>query len=446
MRLVYAEGCFLEVQFRDGKQSRPITNTFTEGNMADPVIRHRVLNAQELLMVKDDPNRWLVSNMIPKQGITLLFGQEGHYKSTLIFDLCIAMCSGGNLLGHYPVALPGPVLLNSTEGSTYDNKERLLLHARAHNVNFAELPLHFCQQPFCMDDQLDVDELEYHLKEIKPIMVVMDPLDSFFMGDENSAKDTKLVRRAIDRLKEQYSCAFVILHHMAKDKKAGATTRGSSAWPGWADAVIHVNMERLRIGLPDPVDTVKVESKKQRNGKAGHLFSFVPHIDTVRRLTTFSLYDGKDFTNITLEHYKQKAYEALKASKDCKTASMLAEQLNLRPEKVSEALSLLEKQGLAARDGTVVRPYGTQGKTRRIAAWRPLGHYTVADLAEIMIKEQVRSAENKLSGYDTLRESPDEERFDIAFKTGTLHAYPQNSGRIRAPGNGQGSELQSFCN
>lgn len=415
--------------------------------MQGPVKRHRVLNAKELLMVRDDPNRWLVTNMVPRQGVTLLFGQEGSYKSTIIFDLCIALGYGGKLLGHYPVALQGPVLLNSTEGSTFDNKERLLLHARAHNVNFAELPLHFCQQPFCMDDQLDVEELEYHLKEIRPRMVVLDPLDSFFLGDENSAKETKLVRRNIDRLKETYNCAFVILHHMSKDKKAGATSRGSSAWPGWADSVIHIEMKRLRLsGITDAVDTVRVEAKKQRNGKAGHLFSIAPHIDTIRRLTTFSLYDGKDFTTITLEHYKQRVYEALKASVYCLTGSMLAERLSLRPEKVAEALNLLESQGLAAKDGSVVRPYGTQGKTRRVAAWRALGQYTVADLAEIMLKEHRKVTETKLPGYDTLRESPDDERFDIAFRTGTLYADEQKSSGLRAPGNGAGSVVPGVYN
>ena len=415
--------------------------------MADPVLRHRVLNTKELLMVKADPNRWLVPNMIPRCGITLLFGQEGSYKSTIIFDLCIAAGYGGKLLGLYQTAMKGPVLLNSTEGSTFDNKDRLLSHARAHNVNFAELPLHFCQRPFCMDDQLDVDELEYWLKKLQPIMVVLDPLDSFFIGDENSAKETKIVRRNVNSLIEKYNTAFVILHHAAKDKKNGMTTRGSTAWPGWADAVIATKLTRARLpGIEYPVDVVKVESKKQRNGKAGHLFSITPHIDETLKTARFTIYDGKNFAGIAMEHYKSEVYKLMRSTPEFMTAAMMCERLELRPEKVSEALTRLEQQGLAIRDRTVSRPYGTQGKMRSVPAWRPLVPQTLADLSERMVKEEQLVAETRLPGYDTLRESPDEERYTIAFERGALYAYGQNSGGLSAPGNEPGPSVQSVFN
>jgi hypothetical protein len=135
---------------------------------------HQVYSVKDLLALKDDPNRWIVENMIPRAGRTLVFGQGGTYKSTLIFDLCVALSAEKMLLRQFTVNGSGPVLLNSTEGSIYENKSRLLAHARAHAVNPAELPLYFCQQPYCLDDAVDVEELEMVIKIIKPVLIVLD--------------------------------------------------------------------------------------------------------------------------------------------------------------------------------------------------------------------------------------------------------------------------------
>jgi RecA-family ATPase len=214
---------------------------------------HQIYTVTDLLALQDDPDRWIVPQMIPKAGRSLVYGEGGHFKSSIVFDLCVAVASQGLLFNQLPVQLHGPVLLNTTEGSILDNKARILAHVRAHDLNPADMKLHICQQPFVLDDVLDVHELEYWLKEIKPVLTVLDPLDSFFAGDENSAKETKALRRVLDRLIDQHQTSMIVIHHKGK---ADNGPRGSTAWTAWADSVLFVR--RADKAIPGLKETMPI--------------------------------------------------------------------------------------------------------------------------------------------------------------------------------------------
>jgi len=358
--------------------------------------RHQIYSVRDLLALKDDPDRWIVENMIPTSGRTLVFGQGGTFKSTIIFDLCVAIASEGLLLRQFSVNKYGPVLLNSTEGSIFDNRDRILTHARAHGINPADMPLYFCQQPFCLDDAVDIELLEGYIKQLKPIMVVLDPLDSFFSGDENSSKETKLLRRAIDMLIDKYRVSFILIHHESKNTKGGSTPRGSTAWYGWADAVLHVKVEHKKVGLPEKMKVVSVESQKQRNGKSGHIFSGVPFIDEQLKQMTFNFYDGTDASGIALTYWKQQCYKVLCGSLVPMTNTMIAEQLSIKAEKISGALSALQADGIATKDAFVNRATNADGtRSRAVAAWRPLKKVSLVDLAEFMVKTEATMEEEQ---------------------------------------------------
>lgn len=375
---------------------------------------HRVFPVKDLLELEEDPRRWIVPNMVPRAQTTLVYGHGGSYKSTIVFDLCVAVASESNklfqqlaysetgqrLVVGFDVLLHGPVLLVSTEGNIYESKRRILAHARAHDVNPADLQLNFCQDPFLLDDQLDVLELEAWIGDLKPVLVVLDPLDSFFSGEENSAKDTKPVRRAITRLIQQYETAFIIIHHAAKDQNR-STPRGSSAWFGWADAVLEVKKKSKKLpGMQERADIFTVDAKKQRNGKAGQVFSCVPSFDEVLDTVTCSFYDGKDLSGVVRTFIKKSVYSYLRDCPEGQTNQMVAERLGLRAEQAGEALASLEVDGLVARDAFIERPFGPGAtRTRRISAWRAVVKKSVVDLAITMVKTMRKAEEEFLKSY-----------------------------------------------
>ena len=371
--------------------------------------RHQIYSVTDLLALEDDPNRWIVPSVLQKANRILVFGEGGHYKSTIVFDLCVAVASKGSLLRQFDVLHHGPVLLNSTEGSIFDNKNRLLSHMRAHGLSPSDVRLFFCQQPFCLDDVSDIEELEKEIKRINPLLVVLDPLDSFFSGDENSSKETKIFRRTVDRLIDEHKCSFLVIHHQTKSQPgtgsapSNPSPRGSSAWYGWADAVLHVKCVNKKLGLPEKTEVVTVESLKQRNGEKGHLFSAVPMIDKVLKQTTFVYYDGKDAAGIALEYYKHKIYKALRNAPTPMTNLMIAEAIGVQQTKIVGALAELEQAGLIAKDGKLERAFGVGGsRTRTVDAWRALVPLSLVDAAAIMVKDD----ESELRQYEVLEPQP----------------------------------------
>jgi hypothetical protein len=381
---------------------------------------HQFFSAADLLTLKDDPERWIVPFMIPKANKTIVFGEGGAYKSTIIFDLCVAIASGGQLLRQFPVKHHGTVLLISTEGSIYDNRDRILAHCRAHNVNPAEINLHFCQEPFLLDDPSDVAELSQTIAHFKPLLVVLDPLDSFFAGDENSAKETKALRRAIDQLQREHECAFIIIHHQTKAKES---VRGSSAWFGWADSVLHVKKEVVRLQGPtsEPRDMVSVNSQKLRNGKSGHVFSVVPQKDDVFGMITFALYDGRAPAAVADDFFLHQVYRAIRLSPAPLTNAMIAEQLSARLDRLPRFLTQLEVDGFIAKDAVVERATG-EG-TRRVAAWRVLPRLSLVDAALSLVKARELEIEQDLSTYSV---SPQ--------PVGSAVVEPRDDAGVRAQG------------
>lgn len=323
------------------------------------------------------------------------------HNSCLAFDLCVAIASGGLLIKQLPIRQHGPVIINSTESSIYDNKNRLLSHMRAHAVNPADVRLHYCQQPFCLDDAQDITELEQCIQHIQPVVVVLDPLDSFFSGDENSAKETKALRRTVDRLIDEYKCTFLIIHHQTNIQQQGgggkgkeqpepkAKPRGSSAWAGWADAILHVKCKKQKLGLPTEIEVVTVEAMKQRNGPKGHMFSAVPFIDRQRAQTDFAYYNGVDAAGVARAYYRHHIYRVLTSTTEPMTNGMIGDAIGVRPEKLTEVFEELERDGLIAKDAEVTRAFGPEGsRVRTVSAWRSRAPMNVVDLAAIMVKDE----------------------------------------------------------
>jgi len=386
-----------------------------QGQLVPPPVarRHRVLTASQLARLKEDPDRWVVPQMIPKGGRVLLYGVGSSYKTSLALDLFIAVASGGNMLRQFPVKAHGPVLICSAESNIHENSRRLKQHCRAHGIDLSTLPLHYCQEPFYLDQPADASELASWIEEIRPIIVMIDPLDSFFMGDENSAKETKPVRRTIDALIETYNCTFVILHHTTKGK-SDKLPRGSSAWFDWADAALFMEKKMVKLGLPERQVFLEMTAKKQRNGQVGRVLSGIPVHDPILDIFTFDIYDGKNKEQAVKAYWSRKAYTVLMAAPTPMTASMLADVLQVRPDALKEPMELLQSEKLAVKDCFVERPWGPGGsRVRKVPAWRAMRRYSQADLRDILLRAEQNDLEQSEQGWDLCPLLPDDEASNV---------------------------------
>jgi hypothetical protein len=275
---------------------------------------YRLYSVEDLVELKDDPSKWIVPNMIPRVGRVIVYGVGSAYKSSVMFDTSIAVASGGALLERMPVVRSfGPVILLSCEGSIYTNRDRLMAFMRSRNVLPSSVRLFYGQQPLELRRDEGANALTRMVELIRPAMVVIDPLVSFFGGNENDTEQVTAFTRRLDKLIQQYEFALVIIHHANK----ASEIRGSSALQAWTDGLIKLELTRNAEipSFPEKKDLITVRAEKQRDGEVGCLFSAVPFFDKELRMTTFGVFDTMDAQGVILAHLRNEILKLLRQNR-----------------------------------------------------------------------------------------------------------------------------------
>lgn len=348
----------------------------------DSVIPYKLYRTIDLLALEDSPNAWIVRGMIPSNGRTLVHGKGGDYKSTVMFDLGIAVASHGELMQQFPVMQTGPVILISTEGSIFKNRDRILSHIRPRNVHPAKVDLHYGKRGLPLDTEIGIRTLEKMVDELKPVLVIIDPLVSFFRGDENSAKDVGRFTQPLDELIDHYKFSLLAIHHSNKNKDI----RGSSAFQAWFDSVLEFDVTRdvSLPGIPKPVHVLKAECKKMRDGETGRLFTVVPMIDTQIKQTVFGIYDGIEAENVGRVYLRQEVYKKL-IELGPLTKNQLRGLFGVGLKKIDEAIQTLELTN-AVEATEVMRPTNAAGtRVRSAEGWKIKAINNVVDNAHAII-------------------------------------------------------------
>jgi DNA-binding transcriptional ArsR family regulator len=343
---------------------------------------HRVYSVPELLKLEDDPNRWIIPGVVPVVGRTIVYGDGGTGKTTIIMDLAIAVASDRRLLKQFPINKTGPVLFISTEGSILDNRDRVMVRLRSHSLDPSTVQFYFCQDSFDMDNDNDVAELTAYIEELKPLIVVCDPLDSFIRGDENSAKETKALRRKFDKLINAYSFSLIVIHH---ENKAGGI-RGSTAWRDWTDTELHITSVEQALSGIGQVKVITLTAEKVRNGRDGKVLSLVALPASTTGGLEYEFYDGQNAENVVAAWLKQRVYKQL-LDDGALLLKDLAEKLNVAQAKVSSTLSQLEQAKLVDQQGSVLKG------SRNLSAWRVTQRMSLVDAAAAILQYQKQRAE-----------------------------------------------------
>lgn len=200
---------------------------------------------------------WLVKGFWGRRSHGIVAGMPKCFKSTLVHDLIISVASGKKFLGQYEVLDPGPVLVVQNENADYimkDRTEKIILDRElvGHiyrkgrsklEIEFPpELPIHFInQQGFTLNNEDHRRQIELLIQEIKPVLVVFDPLYLMFEGDLNSSKDLNPILNWLLSLKTEYKTSVLVIHHYNKGNnqqplRGGARMAGSVMLYGWVES------------------------------------------------------------------------------------------------------------------------------------------------------------------------------------------------------------------
>jgi hypothetical protein len=205
---------------------------------------------------------WTVEGIWSYDAHGLIAGEPKTFKSFVATDLAVSVASGTKFLGHFEVPEVGPVILIQEENTVAMMKDRLEkisaargLFGRA-NLNGSELELEAAQelpiylmnnQRFNLTEEDHLVLLENWIKEIKPRLIVLDPIYLMVPGvDENSAVAMTPVLRDLLTLKQKYDVGILIVHHYNKprsdeDRHPGNRISGTNVFYRWFESALYLS-------------------------------------------------------------------------------------------------------------------------------------------------------------------------------------------------------------
>jgi hypothetical protein len=177
------------------------------------------------------PPKWLVRNHVVAGGLNLLYGKPGAGKSFVALDWALSVATGEPWLGNKVES--GAVVYVAAEGAA-GLRNRALAWLEFHGVEDLDRfwvwprPVNFYTG--------DTAELEAKLNRLPeaPVLIVCDTVARCFAGgNENETQDMTLFVDHVDRVRNRYGAAALLVHH--PQKKNPEEPRGNSALDGAID-------------------------------------------------------------------------------------------------------------------------------------------------------------------------------------------------------------------
>lgn len=179
---------------------------------------------------------WLVGDMIPAGGLTVLYGKPGTGKSFLALDLAASVSLGRKF--HAAPTLDGPTLYLLGEG--HAGLKGRIAAWREHYAAPLLDRMHVARRPGSLMREADVSLLLELVDTIRPVLIVVDTLARLITpGNENEAADMSRFLDALGRVCQVANSTALVIHHQGRGKSTAA--RGSSVLDGAADAMLRVS-------------------------------------------------------------------------------------------------------------------------------------------------------------------------------------------------------------
>ena len=169
------------------------------------------------------PVNWLWQPYIAIGKITLLQGDPGCGKSTMMMNLIAELSKGGSTPDGRAFGAPQRIIYQCSEDGAKDTIKPRLTAAGADCRNIA-----FIDEEVYSGLTLDDERIREAITEWRPRLVVIDPIQSYIGNDSDlqiAGKARKLMRR-IGMWASTYNCAVVLIGHFSKKESAKDLYRG----------------------------------------------------------------------------------------------------------------------------------------------------------------------------------------------------------------------------
>lgn len=165
---------------------------------------------------------WLWFPFIPYGKLTIVQGDPGDGKTTLVLNIAAKLSKGEGLDSKMKLTEPLNVIYQSAEDGLADTVKPRLETAAAN-----------CENISVIDESIKslsmIDErLEEAVIRTKAKLLILDPIQAYLGGgmDMNRANEARDMTKKLATLAEKYQCAIVLVGHMNKAAGNKAAYRG----------------------------------------------------------------------------------------------------------------------------------------------------------------------------------------------------------------------------
>lgn len=214
----------------------PITHEQVSGARAAPRFALIPFNAIAL----DATPAYLVKSLIPRVGLTVVWGAPKCGKSFFVFDLVMHVALGWEYRGRR--VRQGHVVYCALEGAEgFKARVEAFRSARLAEQS-SEVPFHLMASPMTLvgEHSALIDSIRLTLGLVIPAVVVIDTLNRSLSGSESDDRDMAACVKAADAIRDAFGCAVVIVHHCGHD---ATRPRGHSSLMGAVDAQLSVKRD-----------------------------------------------------------------------------------------------------------------------------------------------------------------------------------------------------------
>ncbi len=195
------------------------------------------------LTIQAQEQTWLIQSLWGQAAVGIIGGAPKCCKSWLGLDMAVSVASNTDCLGQFPVQLQGPALIYLAEDALPAIRARIEALCAHRQLDIQALDLHVITSPSLrLDQSHDQHRLSATLAQLKPRMLLLDPLVRLHQLDENSAADISKLLGFLRTLQRTYDTAIVLVHHASKKHRAqpGQTLRGSSDLHAFGDSNLYL--------------------------------------------------------------------------------------------------------------------------------------------------------------------------------------------------------------
>jgi hypothetical protein len=184
-----------------------------------------------------EPAEIIKGGILRNKSLLLIAGQQKSKKTFLGMNFGLAIAAGKSF-ACFVINSPHKVLILSAEGGFFSNRKRIEKMCKTIGI-IPAANLYICfDSRWKFDAEDDYRDLRKQISDLRPNVVIIDPLVKFHYSDENSSTEMSVILNRLRELIEDLNISIILIHHTGKNEDIGA--RGSSAILGEYDSYIQI--------------------------------------------------------------------------------------------------------------------------------------------------------------------------------------------------------------